>query len=100
MKYTNSIAVFSQLLKYIRMKRHVTMQRAEEDCGMLIVTCKICYYLLKNCSEKNIFVTKIDEKCMLFQFCENLCSKAGIKIDEETSFSLLEKLLGLFVRVR
>ena len=36
----------------------------------------------------------------LLQFYENLCSKAGIKIDEEISFNLLENLLGLFVRVR
>ena len=36
----------------------------------------------------------------LLQFYENLCSKAEIKTDEEISFNLIEKLLGLFVRVR
>ena len=36
----------------------------------------------------------------LLQFYENICSKAKIKIDEEISFNLLEKLLGLLVRVR
>ena len=36
----------------------------------------------------------------LLQFYENLCNKVGITIDEEISFNLLEKLLGLFVCVR
>ena len=36
----------------------------------------------------------------LLQFYENICSKAKIKTDEEISFNLLEKLLGLLVRVR
>ena len=59
--------------------------------------------------ETKVFVTKINDKCIiktamqdtnLLQFCKNLCSKADIKIDEEISFNLIEKLLGSFALVR
>ena len=59
--------------------------------------------------ETKVFATKINDKCIietsmqdpnLLQFYENPCSKAEIKVDEEISFNLLEKLLGLFARVR
>ena len=85
------------------------MQRTEEVCGKLIVMSKIFLLIEKLFrKETKVFVTKINDKCIietamedpnLLQFYENLCCKAKIKIDEEINFNLLEKLLGLFVRV-